>query len=181
MMWRASAPAHFDPSSRQYGMNWPGDFESLLRTSLLEAIVLWAVLRPWSFNSFSRRLGGAAALFTLYLGLRIIVGVHGGPIIAAHDLWLLFLCWECCQVLARSRGAAVAAPPNQALQLAEDPGYSECPGCSGCGPVMICGKNALRAGCASPDTCLVERSEPRLIPSKSLVLPRQHSAAAKVI
>jgi hypothetical protein len=91
MMWRASAPAHFDPSARQYGMNWPGDFESLLRTSLLEAIVLWAVLRPWSFNSSSRRLGGAAALFTPYLGLRIMVGVHGGPIVAAHDLWLLFL------------------------------------------------------------------------------------------
>jgi hypothetical protein len=39
-------------------------------------------------------------------------------------------------VLARSRGAAVAAPPNQALQLTEDPSYSECPGCRA-GPLQL--------------------------------------------
>lgn len=93
-------------------MNWPGDFESVVRTSLLEAVVLWAVLRPWSFNGSRGRLVGAAALFTPYLVLQIIAGLHGGPIIAAHDLWLLLL-WLGLLVSAgavarrsRRRGAA---------------------------------------------------------------------------
>lgn len=91
MMWAASGGTETDPAGRMYGRNWPGDLQNLIKTSLCEIVLLWLVLRPWSFNRSWGRVLAAAALFTPYVALRMLAGMHGGPIISAHDIWLALL------------------------------------------------------------------------------------------
>lgn len=91
LMARAAGSSRYDPASREYGTNWPGDFQAVLWTSAAEIAVLWMILRPWSLRLSAGRLLRAAALFAPWLGLRLMVGMHGGPVIGAHDGWLLLL------------------------------------------------------------------------------------------
>ena len=76
-----------DPAAERYGANWPGDLESSLRRMTTEAAALWLLLRPWAWRP-ATALPVAAAVLTPWTMLMIITGMHGGPIRAAHDVWL---------------------------------------------------------------------------------------------
>ena len=84
-------PSAFDATASEYGRNWPGDLASMLLRSGVEAALLVLVLRPWSFRLVPDRVLPAAALATALAVLHLVVGLHGGPVIHAHELWLVLL------------------------------------------------------------------------------------------
>jgi hypothetical protein len=88
----AADPATFDPTANQYGMNWPGDLGGYLWNTAVEAGVLVLLLRPWSFRDSIGRLVLALLLFVPWALFSLVVGMHGGPISNAHELWLLLVC-----------------------------------------------------------------------------------------
>lgn len=75
--------------SRAYGQNLPGELTRNLLMMTVEAMVLLAVLRPWSSgNSWSRALlalVGVAPYALVYLA----VTMHSGPITTVHAFWLI--------------------------------------------------------------------------------------------
>lgn len=93
MMLAASAdPASFDATSYRYGMNWPGDLGRGLGNTAVEVAVLVLLLRPWSFRDSIGRLVLALVLFLPWALFNLVLGMHGGPISNAHELWLLLVC-----------------------------------------------------------------------------------------
>lgn len=91
LMWIRYSPANLDPAELRYGRDWPGDLQSLIRTSAVEILVLWILLPPWTRTPLWLRLLGVAAIGAPYVGLRMVAGMHGGPITAVHDFWLLLI------------------------------------------------------------------------------------------
>lgn len=75
--------------SRAYGQNLPGELTRNLLMMTGEAMVLLAILRPWSFrNSWGRALM-AWVIVTPYALLYFAVTMHSGPISTAHAFWLI--------------------------------------------------------------------------------------------
>lgn len=64
----------------------------MLQRSAIETALLVAILRPWSFVRSRGRLVLALAVFVPWTLLRLVVGMHAGPIALRHDLWLLLVC-----------------------------------------------------------------------------------------
>jgi hypothetical protein len=81
----------FDPSAKQYGMNWPSDARRTLVILSVEVLVLYAVLRPWSYNASWSRAAIAFVLFASWTVLGGIGTMHSGRIGAWHWGWLLLV------------------------------------------------------------------------------------------
>jgi hypothetical protein len=74
-----------------YGHNHDGALLQGLGLTLLELVIIYALLRPRTYErSWSRPLG---ALFLLvpWTGLSMIMTMHAGGIVALHFLWLASL------------------------------------------------------------------------------------------
>ncbi|HET6765171.1 MAG TPA: hypothetical protein VFH27_15905 [Longimicrobiaceae bacterium] len=56
-----------------------------------EILLLYAILRPWSYHRDWRRALAAAAGFACWAGLSLLVSPSGGGVIAFHALWLLMV------------------------------------------------------------------------------------------
>lgn len=93
----------YDPTASQYGQNGPGDLGPALRGSAIEAAVLVLVIRPWSFAHSSWRLVLAMVLFVPWTMLRLLTGMHGGPVRHYHDLWLMIVCMGLMIALVATR------------------------------------------------------------------------------
>lgn len=75
----------FDPSSREYGANWPGDLRGAFVQLTVEIAILYLILRPWSYRHAWRRSAAALALAVPWTALSTLAIMHTGRI--WHALW----------------------------------------------------------------------------------------------
>ncbi|HET6765169.1 MAG TPA: hypothetical protein VFH27_15895 [Longimicrobiaceae bacterium] len=78
-----------DPREHRYGVNWPGDMRLVLIEAAVEIAALLILLRPWSYVHGAGRATAAFVVFLPWMMFSVAVGMHGGPIISAHDVWLM--------------------------------------------------------------------------------------------
>lgn len=80
-----------DPPSADagYGHNWPGDLASTLAKLACELLVLFAILRPWSYRHSWRRALLAFVGLAPYALLSFAVTMHAGGIVNTHVFWLM--------------------------------------------------------------------------------------------
>lgn len=120
LMLTASGADSYDPSASRYGYNWPGDLPEFLKQAAIETAVLVLVLRPWSAARSGWRFVLALVLFLPWTALSVVVGMHGGPIMHMHELWLLIVCVGLIGgLMARAktkRRNAGSAPAHAALR-----------------------------------------------------------------
>jgi hypothetical protein len=81
----------FDPLGQQFGANWPGDFRAAFGLLSLETLVLYAVVRPWSYRASWGRSVLALLLVIPWAILSFIVTMHSGRILGLLVLWRLLL------------------------------------------------------------------------------------------
>ena len=81
----------FDPTSRHYGYDWPGDLSSTIRMAAVEIVVLYGILRPWSYDRSWRRAAAAWLLLLPWSLLMLAVIMHAGHTQAGHTLWLVLM------------------------------------------------------------------------------------------
>lgn len=94
LMTRSYLQDPYDPSrtgTSAYGHNHQGALLHGLGLSLVELIVLLAVLRPWSYLRAWPRALGALALLVPWTGLSALLTMHAGGVVALHLAWLLVL------------------------------------------------------------------------------------------
>jgi len=106
----AERHGHIVQTVERSGMTAGAAMLNCLKASVVELLVLYAVLRPWSFTNRSwPRAGVALALFVPYGLLLLIVGPGGMLSIAAHGLWVWTISVALlCVTLFRSEGSAKA-------------------------------------------------------------------------
>ncbi|MEO7733557.1 MAG: hypothetical protein ABIY55_21520, partial [Kofleriaceae bacterium] len=88
--------------------NWhnrPGDLSAFVIMTVVELLVILAILRPWSYSRSWKRPLFAATLFMPWLLLFGAVIVHSGGIMVIHAVWLAGV-WSGLVLLAVSTGLA---------------------------------------------------------------------------
>ena len=105
----------FDPHSRDYGANWPGDLPGALAQVAAEGVILYAILRPHSYDHSWKRCLAALAVFLPWTLFDTVLISHTGGIWHGAWFWnvllvpLLFLAAIVSLMtehMARSRGPA---------------------------------------------------------------------------
>jgi hypothetical protein len=86
MMWPRAD--RFDSTRQHYGYDWPGDLSSTIRMAAVEIVVLYGILRPWSYDRSWRRAAVAWLVLLPWSVLLFAVIMHAGPTRAGHTLWL---------------------------------------------------------------------------------------------
>ena len=95
-----------------YGHNHPGALLHGVLLSLSELILLYAVLRPWSYRRSWGRALAALALLLAWLIVAAVLALHAGPVLALHLFWVA-LCALIVLGLAVASGlAALRARPR---------------------------------------------------------------------
>ena len=90
-------PYVVDPRRRGNGQNWPGDLSTELWLGAAELLVLFLILRPWSYRRSWGRALVALVLFIPWTLFTAMLGMHAGSINGAHLVWragvaLVLLC-----------------------------------------------------------------------------------------
>jgi len=81
----------FDPLSRAFGHNWPGDLQNVALYGGLEILILTIIVRPWSYDRSWGRALIATGLLIPYTAFALVATMHAGTIIFIHALWLVAL------------------------------------------------------------------------------------------
>jgi hypothetical protein len=117
---RAQGQGPPDPGQSRYGTNWPGDLRLVLIEAAIELAVLLIILQPWSYARSAVRAVCACVVFLIWTFMALAVGMHGGPIIGAHILWLMLMTiglmvLVCVSGVARWRGRRRRARSGRGL------------------------------------------------------------------
>jgi hypothetical protein len=88
VLW-ANGSGELDPTGRRRGVNWPGDVRRALVLLTIEVLVLWIIVRPWSYRASWARAGAAFLVFSAWTVLGGTGTLHGGRIDSWHWGWLL--------------------------------------------------------------------------------------------
>jgi hypothetical protein len=80
-------PYVVDPERREYGQNWPGDLSTELWFGVAELLVLFLILRPWSYRRSWGRALLALVVFIPWTLFAAMLGMHAGSINGAHLVW----------------------------------------------------------------------------------------------
>lgn len=75
----------------RYGHNHEHALVEGILWTLSELVLLYAILRPWSYRRSWGRALGALALLVPWTGLSMVMTMHAGGIVALHFLWLLLV------------------------------------------------------------------------------------------
>jgi hypothetical protein len=89
ILWGRVGPS--DPAAQQYGANWPGDLRAALALLTVETLVLYAILRPWSYRASWQRSLLALLVVAPWALLSVIVTMHAGRILGLLAFWRLLL------------------------------------------------------------------------------------------
>ena len=94
-MFQLNLADTFNPSlagtTAIYGHSGPDDLKNMIILSAIELVVLYLILRPWSYQRSWSRSFMALLLFAPWTVLSMIVSMHTGSILTLHWLWLLVL------------------------------------------------------------------------------------------
>lgn len=84
-----------DPSregTAAYGHNHAGALVDGLLWSASEVVILYAILRPWSYRRSWGRAAGALALLLPWTAMSMVLTMHAGGVVVLHFLWLACCC-----------------------------------------------------------------------------------------
>ena len=102
-----STRGSFDPASRQYGANWPGDVPRALAQLTIEVMVLYALLRPHSYAGSWKRPVAAFLLFAAWVTMGGAATMHTGRAYDYHWFWLVLVTLGLFATLIVSASVAV--------------------------------------------------------------------------
>ena len=89
VFWGRVGPS--DPAAQRFGANWPGDLRTALALLTIETLVLYAILRPWSYRASWKRSFLALLVVTPWALLSVVVTMHAGRILGLLAFWRLLL------------------------------------------------------------------------------------------
>jgi hypothetical protein len=92
-----------------YGHNAPGSLELGLIVTLVELLIVWAILRPGSYRRSWGRAVIALVLLGPWLAASLLMTMHAGGIFVIHLLWVFALTALCGGLLAWSGTTAALA------------------------------------------------------------------------
>ncbi len=72
-----------------YGHNSEGSMRQMGLLSATELLILYAIIRPWSFHRSVGRLVLAVALLIPWAITSMAISMHAGGIVAIHFLWVM--------------------------------------------------------------------------------------------
>jgi hypothetical protein len=75
----------------RYAHNSEGALVSGMAWSAIELLVLYAIVRPWSFRRSWLRLVAALVIFVPLCVIGLLMTMHAGGIFAIHAAWLLLI------------------------------------------------------------------------------------------
>lgn len=81
----------FDPLGAEYGANSPGDLRTAFGFLTLDMLVLYAILRPWSYRASWQRSLWAFTLVTPWALFSMAATMHSGQILGLLAFWQLLL------------------------------------------------------------------------------------------
>ncbi|MGL4768163.1 MAG: hypothetical protein ACRCV6_08830 [Formosimonas sp.] len=94
MMWRDHLNDPVDLTrmgTKGYGHNGAFEFQTTAFAVVVELLVAYAVLRPWSYQQSWGRALSALIMLVPWLMLNLVLLMHAGGIAALHVMWLLSL------------------------------------------------------------------------------------------
>jgi hypothetical protein len=93
LMVRDDVNDPFDPQltgTARYGHNHSGALVDVLVITVMELLVIYAILRPWSLDSSRwRRAMALALVFVPWTMISMLSAMHAGGIVALHVLWVM--------------------------------------------------------------------------------------------
>lgn len=102
----------YDPTRQGtavYGHNAPGTLELGIGVSLIELLVVWAILRPESYVRSWGRAALALVVLAPWAFASALATMHASGIFVIHLLWVLALAAACFILLVWSGTAAALA------------------------------------------------------------------------
>lgn len=94
LMVRSALGDPFDPArvgTAAYGHNHEGALLEGLVWTFTELVIVYAILRPWSYDRSLGRALAALALLAPWTAFSLLMTMHAGGIVALHFLWLAAL------------------------------------------------------------------------------------------
>jgi hypothetical protein len=103
--WYGWATGEMDPAVHLPMANFPADLAHVAEEGGWEMLLLYAVLRPWSYRRSWGRAGLAALLLLPWVLFNLLF-LHQGPAMGMHTLWLLAMEIALIRAMIVSSGAA---------------------------------------------------------------------------
>ncbi|MEZ4452543.1 MAG: hypothetical protein R3B09_23970 [Nannocystaceae bacterium] len=94
LMVRSVLGDPYDPTrtgTAAYGHNHEGALLEGLVWTFTEMVILYAILRPWSYQRSWGRSLAALALLAPWTALSMVLTMHAGGVVVTHFLWLAIL------------------------------------------------------------------------------------------
>jgi hypothetical protein len=103
---RSYRAEHLRPPGRHFAADTPSSLGMALGLLVVETVVLYAILRPWSYRASRQRLLAALAVFGPWAIFWAFGVMHAGTALVLHTTWLVLLAVVLLiQLMASPRGA----------------------------------------------------------------------------